>query len=455
MLPQIRIWVPLGWFATAALCFGLGFAVSDIGSEEPVDRSGSANLPASDRPAPSKPTSWAEQTDLAEDALEGSFGEEATDTLTDEIPEALPYGGYATFREYLRAAFNEPNDLRRTGMLAELLSTLGPENLPAVLAMYESMPNRGWESIREWNMLMYAWGQFDGASAVAYARENMGGRRGGYLTAAAMRSWASVNPQAALEWKESAGSTGGPGDFFLNAALISGFAQNDPAAAAAYVTAMDAGPQRQRLTGVLVNEYLKQGYGSATGWAQSLSDPSLKTEAYTEIMRRWARDDVDAAARWLTPQLDQPFASAAAAELAGEMAETNPAGALDLVYSMPEGEARDEALAETLEEWAERDPEAAALWLDEQPIAPATDLAVAAYAREVARLDPTAAMDWAQTIYDDNQRQSAIFETAVTWMRQDPTAATAWMQANDYSEAEQQAILERSVQRGNRRFRGR
>ncbi|MGF1484875.1 MAG: hypothetical protein ACFBZ8_10985 [Opitutales bacterium] len=444
----------LGWLATGAACFGLGYAISTSGPElaDPasVPSAAAASTPGKSTSAGnSSPASASEVYAAEQERLDELRAEVAL--LEAQTAEQLPFSGYGTFEKYLSAAVQESNDLLRTAMLADILTGLTPEQLPQVLALYESMPDRGWESMRDWNMLMYAWGQFDGPGAVTYARENRQGRRGAYMAGAAVRSWARVDPQAAVAWTQENASDNPRGDFFTNMALISGFAQNDPLGATTYVQGLEPGGERQRLTGVLVNQLLREGYPSATTWARNLDDPQMKTDAYNEIVERWARDDIDAAVRWLEPQLEQPFASDAAAELAGELAETDPASALDLVNKMPTGEARDQALAEALGEWAESDPQAAALWLDEQPQGPETDRAVAAYAREVASLDPVAAMDWANTITDESQRQTAVLETTVSWMRQDAVAAKEWMTESGYSEQEINNVYQRSVQRNGRR----
>lgn len=185
-------------------------------------------------------------------------------------------------------AMNETNQVKRLVKLSEVLEGLSADNIDEVLAYFEQLPD-GARRTREWTLLMDAWGAFDGASAAAYAQENIGGRQGRVAAMAAVSSWARTDPTSAVDWAHSQESSRGFNLFMMGA--INGWTATDPTGAAQYVSQLPEGRERSRMAGVVTRNFLDQGYQAAVTWVNTLADDQFKSDAIDSVARRWARED--------------------------------------------------------------------------------------------------------------------------------------------------------------------
>lgn len=191
-----------------------------------------------------------------------------------------------------------------------------------------------------------------------------------YGTALVVESWAAVDPAAAWGAVEILPSS--PGTAFLRSRILTAWAENDPADAAASLQA-------------LVNETANAG-----------PEPQGMHSAVLNVAYRLARDYGAEAARW--------------------------------AVSFPKGtEARTSALAGVVSGWVDDNPEAVGDWLQAMDAGPERDAGVVSMVRLYAAEAPATALAWAETISDEAQRSSLLATTAGRWLSAAPEDAEAWM----------------------------
>ena len=110
-------------------------------------------------------------------------------------------------RAALRKAHHDPNPITRSRIFANLLANLNAENIDAVKEVYEDIP-MGFESMHEYQLLLYGWGKFDPQGAIDYCNQRATGIGAGFATAGVLHGWASKDPQATLEWVQAPENTG-------------------------------------------------------------------------------------------------------------------------------------------------------------------------------------------------------------------------------------------------------
>lgn len=356
----------------------------------------------------------------------------------------------------LEEALKDKSRIGRIAKLAMALEELNEDNLPDMLALFNEMPG-GWESMQEYNMLMYAWGQFDAPAAVAYAQENLNGRSGRFAASTAVVAWAESDPQAVTAWLSSQeGGLEGP----LSYGLVRGWASSDPYAASDFVMSMEGqdGRMMDRYLDMIASELYSRSATEAANWALSLPDDK-RSQAFEQVARQWSDKDPEAAADWLMEYANTDFAGDAIVRVIEDLAEKDISKAIPYLDELPAGETRDKALAEVINEWSRDDLVAAGEYLNTLPSSPANDAAIDQYARRVARDEPSSAMPWATAISDPEARAATTLEIGQYWYSRDPDAAAVWLEQNIDMFTDDELVLIQNppknirLNNGGRRFR--
>lgn len=295
-------------------------------------------------PAPLPPTSQS-QPDLEAllhraDSAEGEAGRRETAARIDEtIDEAWHRVGEDPTTA-LAWAFDQDGDMARTALQV----VLGEWAYADPAAAFEAVSRMG-DGGADSNLRAY------GLSLV-------------------VESWAAIDPAAALEGVEILPSS--PGTTFLRGRILTLWAENDPANAAASLEA-------------LVNE-------SASGNSASRDLQST----VSNVAYRLAREYEAEAADW--------------------------------ALALPEGSgARTSALAGVVSGWMDDNPQAAGALLDRMEPGAARDAGVLSMLQAYATEAPETALAWAETISDEAQRSSLYAITAARWLSTDPGKAEAWI----------------------------
>lgn len=254
-----------------------------------------------------------------------------------------------------------------------------------------------------------------------------------------------------------------PGDQydFAVSSLFDGWADEDPRAAAAALSALPPGralansaarvaavwmaSARDRSEVFRWIETLPPGQARSAAianafgvWAEE--DPAAaarglaalsgdRREAQAVIASSWARRDPRSALRWAAALPEPGGRDAAVERVIRAWAQESPEAAAAALPSVPP-ETRRKAMEAVASSWASRDLEGAARWLDRQPNGPDKDDALRSFSAKLAGYDPRSALSWAALISDPGARARQTERVAREWLRAEPAAAAAWIRAN-------------------------
>ena len=337
----------------------------------------------------------------------------------------------------VKAALNDPNPLTRNAAFTQLLASMTPENVQALM---ESMKtNRAGGD--QWRLFLYAWGTVDSAGALAHAATLKGGARDRFLQST-LPGWAAKDPSGATAWLDK--MEDGDAKNRLRGSLVAGLADHDIAMATSYVLARSAaGDPRagEYLRTVTTEQLRKIGPAAATAWGERLPDSPMKGDVLNEIAGAYTNEDPKAAAAWATQFANTDYGARVVGEVGDEWAEKDPQAAIAWLGNLSEGPARAEGTYSALREWTQRDPTAASQYLANMPPSASKDSAVSGFVRSLAREDPESAVIWAKTISNETSRIQTLTRAGQSWFRRNPVAATSWLQNANLPADAQQAIL--------------
>lgn len=214
------------------------------------------------------------------------------------------------------------------------------------------------------------------------------------------RAYAVRDPAAGLAWINGLSDPNIQRVALNN--LLDGWVSSDPVNASKYVAQMPAGPQQDAAASHLAGPLASMDVPNAIKWANSLPNASSNNAALLTIASVWSRSDPAAAAQWAvtlpagatqTEALngalsywtlhDAPAAqnyvatlsgdtqAHAAAAIAPDLAQANPAATLAWVQSLPAA-TRDDALVAAYRRWLDNDATAALAWLSSAQLPPET-----------------------------------------------------------------------------------
>ncbi len=140
-------------------------------------------------------------------------------------------------------------------------------------------------------------------------------------------------------------------------------------------------------------------------WARAANPPAVGA-AYLAVAWQLARDSDRAAADWLLALPASPDRDGAFGGVAGNWADHDPGAAMTWAAALPTGEARATALERAFRVWADHDADAAAQWLLANEAAPDADRLMATWiaASPQAQENPTLARQWTALIRDAELR---------------------------------------------------
>jgi len=205
------------------------------------------------------------------------------------------------------------------------------------------------------------------------------------------RALGGKNPAAALDFiaQLPAGSTA----TLALTSVLTIWATTQPAAAAQYVAALPPSSTQDAAVAHLA-PLLAREPAHAFAWAQSIPAVTARAAALVGITSTWAQTDPAAATRWASLQ---PFDTAATSALTG-----------------------------ALSYWVLADAPAARDFVALLPAATQT-AAAASIAPQLAQRDPATTLVWAQTLAAPTAREAAITAAYSRWFDNAPAAAHTWL----------------------------
>jgi hypothetical protein len=115
-----------------------------------------------------------------------------------------------------------------------------------------------------------------------------------------------------------------------------------------------------------------------------------RDEILVQVIRRWAATDIGGVITWVTSLLNETDRQNAALAATAQVAQDDPAGALELAQLLHVG-VDDGSLEHLAQVWTEEDPRAAVDWIVHRPSDPVRDRLLARIAWTRAQTDPAAA----------------------------------------------------------------
>jgi len=335
-------------------------------------------------------------------------------------------------KEAVTALMRERDPMKFLLNSAALLNELTAENAPAAfLALNENAGDP--DSLRFLSMFAHAWGEKDGAAALA-AFESLRRREGEMAKSAALAAWAAKDPEAAMNWLQARNSKKDPKadprqDSAFTQGMIKGLARRDVDSALKYLLTLNEN-QHGEFIGTVVEQKLKDGVAAAAEWAESLPNESMRVTGMEVAGGQFLRRDLESAVKWAEKIASRADAHEAVADIANEMANRNPQQAAAWVSKLPQGPSQNHAFEDVFENWTRSDPLAASQSLTNMTPGPGRDAAIQAFSGTLARENPADALTWAGAISDPKERVDLQLNIARRWQANAPNEAQAWITAN-------------------------
>jgi hypothetical protein len=184
-------------------------------------------------------------------------------------------------------------------------------------------------------------------------------------------------------------------------------------------------------------------------------DVTFKKTVYRQVAAALPLFDHEAGLGWCDAHCDGPYGSNLRSIIARRWVRTDGPAAMAWLTTVPEGYERNIALRAAFSVWARDEREAAMRWVEAQqaeelpswlqPVLPG-------YVGLLAQESPLEAIEWAQRIEVDDEREFALIGVARAWRQVDEAAAEAWLLQSPLSEESREKVRapERRRPRGRR-----
>jgi hypothetical protein len=143
------------------------------------------------------------------------------------------------------------------------------------------------------------------------------------------------------------------------------------------------------------------------------------------LIRRLASESPSQAVEFITRVTDAAARLALLQSTMLSWSEKDMDGVLKWVWSLPQGNERDQLLLKLAAELKRENPTAAIELVASLPASPGADEVAIGAAAQWAVTDPLAALAWALEIPESSLREQALAQIALSWSERDPLAAAA------------------------------
>ena len=337
------------------------------------------------------------------------------------------------------SAFTTPTPAmaRADALSAEISTNAAQDNYERIAALPRTP-----ETERHLAAILLALARHDPRSAMSLALAERNWAWRADLRDAVLRGWAENDPDAAAQWSQSLA-----GDDRLRAltAVLTGAASDPERAIAIAGRLSDADPAHATDYGSAILHALAEhgAFDAAVRFVTAQPASPLRIEQADTAFALWARDRPDEAAAAAATISDPELRQSALHGVGVGWSEADPVAAANYAAQLPAGDARAAMLANAVPRWVEHDPVAAATWL-ENHTGPDFDMGVVAVATLPSMIDrrPDVAMALAQSISDAPLRTNTLHNLALKWAEHDAAGAAKYVQSSgNFSAAEQHSLL--------------
>ena len=242
------------------------------------------------------------------------------------------------------AAVGSPRQRERA--LEDVLSKANLEEIQKALAWAESLPD-GPMKKAALEQILKRWGQLDGPGATAYAAQIYSETGNANLLREALAGWGEKDPQGAIHQASNLGLSDGL-QRDINRDLLEQWADQNPAAAAAYAVQNRDPDSWRGMVGTVADEWSKRDPKAAADWAAALDSGRDKRGALYTAISNWADADLNGAAAYVSSQPPGESRDTMAGTLARQIGQENPSAGLKWAAMVADPAMQERAIAGAL-----------------------------------------------------------------------------------------------------------
>ncbi|MDQ8195843.1 hypothetical protein QEH59_15525 [Coraliomargarita sp. SDUM461004] len=223
------------------------------------------------------------------------------------------------------------------------------------------------------------WAQADPSAAAAWVSTLPTGPIRQQATLALAESWIQIDAQAASVWALSEAEFNGNYDLLQQA--IREFSQQSPIAAEAFVRDLAGAPHADKAITSLITGRAQEDPAATALWLSEMSsdDPIYSTEHANKLMQVWAESDSIAASEWLSQQTLGPLRDAAIYGFSETIQSFEPEAAATWANAISDPDQRVLRLTDSINQWARTQPHQALKWIKTAELEPAVRTHLANY----------------------------------------------------------------------------
>lgn len=204
-------------------------------------------------------------------------------------------------------------------------------------------------------------------------------------------------------------------------------AKDDPEAAMRWLQAQHSGSKRLRGMLEVVALWAAEDAESALLWLESNAQGLARMETLHNGVELWAARDPQAAAAWIDGMANDGSKAAAVKSLAAQWGEQAPGEAASWVAGLPTGPIRDEAARALVDSWVRTDPEAAAVWALTEAEFRGENKLLLETVTAYTRQSPAEAENFIRDMADAYDTDELLASHLAARAEQDPVATADWL----------------------------
>lgn len=282
----------------------------------------------------------------------------------------------------------------------------------------------------------------------------MGGRgrgRGASTAGVIATEWARQDSSGAMSWAQS---LEGRDQREAMRGIFTQTAQEDPEKAAAMLSSVTDPEAREDAQNSVAREWGKKSWEDATAWIASLpADDQGKATA--QALRGLSDTDPAAAAANLSSVPEGEERDNVMESIARQWGRDDPSAAAAWVMESGSEEAQKDSIGRVMSSWTQADPVAALTFINDQPEGGVRDNAASSFVMANQGGEVKGNLTLAETISDERTRSRAIGMTVGGWMRQDSEAANNYLESTESLSQEAKDRIKNWGSGGRGRGRGR
>jgi hypothetical protein len=333
----------------------------------------------------------------------------------------------------LRRIMKGKDIISRLGSYLDAVRAMDGANVKEVVRAFEELP-KGYGRHLEMKLLMRSWAAIDPKAALEYAKTSLdekSERRFGISEVLA--GWANSDPQGAVEWANANKNNAERKDGDMLVGIIRGLAENNLETADELLKTLPEGGARWQASTFLAQEYAKLGTQEAIRWADNFptEDSRLRETILGQLGAKLSKQDLPGTAEWVKGMEHDKASQRITDNLLAQWVSQDAPSASRWVSGLEDEGKRSYAMKQLTSRWSLVDPASTGQWLNSHPSSPSMDPAIGEFVNRISARDPEGAIQWAETIQDQETKRRALQKALGAWDKVDPGRANSWRQANN------------------------